>query len=166
MSDDYFDFALEAEDLEDLHKRYKWDNIDNASIAVSIKVHPVICYDLIDLSVTPYHFHQECFDNKDIREYFNSLKYISQHTIEDLIQNSNYRFHFHKSKIIGNLRNELQKLHKKNNIYPEIYHFALYTSKEKANRNSGIKSPRIYFVIGYNGMIYPLFYDPYHEINP
>lgn len=48
---------------------------------------------------------------------------------------------------------------------PSFYHFALYTNEE-SSRKSGIKSPRIYFFIGGNGVIYPLFYDPYHEINP
>lgn len=38
-----FDFGIE--EIEDIHKRYKWDNISNSSIAVSIQVRPVICYD-------------------------------------------------------------------------------------------------------------------------
>ena len=159
-----FDFGIE--EIEDIHKRYKWDNISNSSIAVSIQVRPVICYDLIDLSETAYHFHQSCFDNTDIKEYFSSLKYISLHTIDDLIQNSSHNFHFHKSHIKGNLKRILIQLHKKNDIFPEIYHFALYTSNNKADRKTGIKSPSIYFFIGYSGMIYPLFYDPYHENNP
>lgn len=161
-----FDFGLDKEDIESIHKRYRWDNIKNDLIATSIQVHPVICYDLIDLSETLYHFHQSCFDNTDIKEYFSCLKYISRNTISDLVQNSNYRFHFHKSQIQGKLKQILKILHKKNDIFPEIYHFALYTSEQKADREKGIKSPRIYFVVGYNGMIYPLFYDPYHEINP
>lgn len=160
------DFDFDIDEIENVHKRYEWGNISNDSIAISIKVRPVICYDLIDLDTTAYSFHQSCFDNADIKEYFSSLKYISQHTIDDLIQNSDYKFHFHKSQIRGILKNILRQLHNNNDIFPEIYHFALYTSSTKANRNNGIKSPRIYFVVGYSGMIYPLFYDPYHEINP
>lgn len=49
---------------------------------------------------------------------------------------------------------------------PIIYHFALYTSKQQADRNKDIRSPRVYFMLGTYGFIYPLFFDPYHEINP
>ncbi len=52
-------------------------------------------------------------------------------------------------------------------ILPEIYHFALYTAEnEVADRTKGIRSPRIYFVLADYGRIYPLFFDPYHELNP
>lgn len=48
---------------------------------------------------------------------------------------------------------------------PSFYHFALYTN-DNASRDTNIKSPRIYFFFGKDATIYPLFYDPYHEINP
>lgn len=51
---------------------------------------------------------------------------------------------------------------------PEIFHFALYPKnlQKTPNREMEIKNPRVHFLVGANGMIYPLFYDPYHELNP
>ena len=52
-------------------------------------------------------------------------------------------------------------------LVPPFFHFALYQDKgTMGNRISGVKSPRIYFFIGDNATLYPMFYDPYHEINP
>ncbi|MEA3445933.1 MAG: hypothetical protein U9R19_14535, partial [Bacteroidota bacterium] len=48
---------------------------------------------------------------------------------------------------------------------PPIGQFALYTDNEvEANRETGNKSPRIFFMLGHFGVFYILFYDPYHEI--
>ncbi|MCB0280611.1 MAG: hypothetical protein KDD94_13970, partial [Calditrichaeota bacterium] len=55
---------------------------------------PIICYDYIDLEQTKYHFHQSCFDQKDIKSYFKKLKDFSKKTINTLID-SDYREHFH-----------------------------------------------------------------------
>jgi hypothetical protein len=41
----------------------------------------------------------------------------------------------------------------------------LYTNDE-ASRETGVKSPRVYFILGTYGFVYILFFDPYHEINP
>jgi hypothetical protein len=48
---------------------------------------------------------------------------------------------------------------------PPIGQFALYTKAEqKASRESGIKSPRVFFMIGEKSVFYILFIDLYHEI--
>ena len=48
---------------------------------------------------------------------------------------------------------------------PIIFHFGLYTDKKHmASRETGVRAPRIYFMQGLYGVIYPLFFDPYHEI--
>ena len=48
---------------------------------------------------------------------------------------------------------------------PIIFHFGLYTDKKHmASRETGARAPRIYFMQGLYGVIYPLFFDPYHEI--
>lgn len=69
-----------------------------------------------------------------------------------------------------NIREAIQKHFMISNLFemPEIFHFALYPKKlqHNADRYNKIKNPRVHFVVGSNGMIYPLFYDPYHEINP
>ena len=36
--------------------------------------------------------------------------------------------------------------------------------RAKNTRENGVRSPRIYFMQGLYGVIYPLFFDPYHEI--
>ncbi|MEY8687075.1 hypothetical protein AB9N12_13390 [Bacteroides sp. AN502(2024)] len=164
-------YDFDIEDIEEFHQRYTWgEGLSNESIYNSKQTLPVICYDLIDLDKTKYHFLQDCFDNKDIKSYFKAIKYISKHTLDELLEENNHEFHFYKSEIRGNLRKVLRELHgeiSNNIIYPEIYHFALYTNKETlADRKSNIKSPRIYFLVGAHGMLYILFYDPYHEINP
>lgn len=33
-----------------------------------------------------------------------------------------------------------------------------------ACRETGVRSPRIYFMLGVYGLIYPLLFDPYHEL--
>jgi len=48
-----------------------------------------------------------------------------------------------------------------------VYHFGLYECESKqASRATGERSPRVYFMLGTNGFIYPLFFDPFHELNP
>lgn len=162
----YFD--LGPDDVEEIHSKFDWGSgISNEAISTTLKTHPVVCYNYIDLDKTQYNFKQSCFDNTDIKAYFEGIKYISEHTLEELLDYSDREFHFHKSYINGNLRKALIRLNGNKRYMPEIYHFALYTNKqEKADRYKKIKSPRIYFLVGKHGMIYILFYDPYHEINP
>lgn len=124
-----------------------------------------VCYDLIDLDKTPYNFRQE-FHDIDAKMYFERMSEICNSNILDLFEKPR-DWHFSSSCLKGNLLRELKKLDKdvvKGN--PMIFHFALYTSKEGADRKTGVRSPRIYFMLGKYGMIYPLFFDPYHEINP
>lgn len=50
---------------------------------------------------------------------------------------------------------------------PLIFHFALNPDNDNtANRRDNIRNPRVYFMVGKEGMIHVLFFDPYHEINP
>ena len=78
-------------------------------------------------------------------------------------------YHLYRSAVKGKLFEVLKSVYPNltKGIVPEIYHFALYTVKNGlADRTSDIRSPRIYFVLGDYGRIYPLFFDPYHELNP
>jgi hypothetical protein len=135
------------------------ENISNKEICTSLKVSPVFCYDLIDLDKTNYHFQQSCFENTDIKAYFTQIKKISSSTLDTLIGDKD--LHLRKSKIEGNLKTVLSTLHGYDNlrIYPDINHFALYMPKsKKADRKTGDKAPRIYFLVGQNSMLYILFY--------
>ena len=110
-----------SEELEGIHTRYSWGEITNEQIRLSKEVRPVICYHLIDLSLTKYHFHQECFDNEDIKAYFECLRYISSNTIDDLIENSDHKLHFHRTDYNTNynLRTEIKKIYNAKEINPE-----------------------------------------------
>lgn len=163
----------DKDDLNEIHHKYSFnESIADEDISKSKNTTPVFCYDLIDLDKTDYHFKQSCFDNVDIQAYFSQIKKISTSTIFELIKNNENGndddLKLHRAEVKGNLLTILKKIYPKPvNYFPEIYHFALYTPKgKKADRKTGDKAPRIYFLVGRNSMLYILFYDPYHEINP
>jgi len=144
--------------------------IDNNSFSEHYDKSPLFCYDYIDISKTKYCFSQQCFDNHDIVKYFETVKVISKKTVNDLIDKSDHIQHFHIinypsqkiRKLLSEINNNKQL---KDEQIPPIGQFALYTNKEIGSRENGIKSPRIFFMIGANAVFYPLFYDPYHEIS-
>lgn len=155
------------EDLYDLHAPVALNcRISNADLYLSQNVPIVVSYDLVDLERTPYHFFQD-FTLRDTQAYFSLMKRISGSTVNDLL-NSEKEFHFYRTDVRGNLKKVL------NMISPEaveadplIFHFALYTDADViADREKDIRAPRIYFMLGRNGVVYMLFFDPYHEINP
>ena len=90
-------------------------------------------------------------------------------SINDLIDNSDYTLHFHRSSVKGNLKKIFDRIDPEiSKAEPLIYHFALNPSVRvsDASRKTGIRNPRVYFMVGYCGTIHILFFDPYHEINP
>ena len=136
----------------------------NEDIRKSCNVPMVVKYDYIDLCNTDYNFKQE-FLLKDTQKYFEMMNLISRSTVNELLDRG-YELHFRDSEIKGNLKNALKK-HLPDAIksMPTFFHFALYTN-QNANRKTGVRSPRIYFFLGNNGFAYPVFFDPYHELNP
>lgn len=157
---------LEEEDLAVLNSPQSISTrMKNVELAMSHKLPVVISYANLDLSKTDYHFRQE-FTLRDTQEYFSMMKKISNSTIDDWLENP-HEHHFRRTPIRGNLAKALKKLCPEClEANPMIYHFALYTDKDGADRKSGRRSPRIYFMLGLYGRIYILFFDPYHEINP
>lgn len=131
---------------------------------------PLFSYDFIDLNITGYHFHQDCFDTNDVHQYFKMVKHLSRNSINDLLNNSDYKKHFHIYSIPkGKLRELVVKISGKHGLkdeqLPSVGQFALYTNQNGyADRTSGEKSPRIFFMVGDHAILYLLFYDPYHEI--
>jgi hypothetical protein len=73
-----------------------------------------------------------------------------------LITNPPYKLRELIKRISG--RSDLKDEH-----LPIIGQFGLYTN-DNADRTRNIKSPRIFFFIGDNAVLYIMFYDPYHEI--
>lgn len=159
--------------VDTVDEEYEFGNpIDNKKFATSLNTLSTISYRYIDLNETSYHFRQRCFDNEDIVIYFEFMSMFSDNPFNHLLNTKEPDWHlnpnnYEKDKHFQKLVNTALKIKEKLPIecQPQFYHFALYT-KQKASRDSGIKSPRIYFFIGANAVIYPLFYDPYHEINP
>ncbi len=148
------------------------DPIDNKIFYHALNSRSVISYRYIDLKVTDYHFRQKCFNNDDIIAYFEFVSMLSDYPFNELLDTKDKDWHLNQNyydkdvrfqKLVDSALGRTKKLPIQ--CQPQFYHFALYT-KHNASRKTGVKSPRIYFFIGTNATIYPLFYDPYHEINP
>ena len=159
-------------DSVDLRQYNFGEELNNTDFKESLSTLSVVSYRYIDFDKTNYHFFQDCFDNRDIVEYFSFMNLLTSHPFNELISNKDKDWHlnandYFKDKNFRKLVNIALDNKKKLKVeqVPMFYHFALYT-EQKANRKTKVKSPRIYFFIGKEATIYPLFYDPYHEINP
>ena len=149
------------------------DEINNSEFNESLKSLSVVSYKYIDLDVTEYHFLQECFNNEDIKVYFDFINLLTSNPFDDVLNIKQAEWHlnpnnYFKEHKLRSLVNKVMKLEQdlKIECVPPFYHFALHTSNEKASKINRIKAPRVYFFIGRNATLFPLFYDPYHEINP
>ena len=93
---------------------------------------------------------------------------FSEMTINDIIDKDIHSWHFHRTDIKGNLKKIFDNIDTGiARSDPMIFHFALDPNcKIEADRKSGSRNPRIYFMVGYKGMIHPIFFDPHHELNP
>lgn len=156
---------------EDIETLNKCDSLsyrltpDDAKLSHSVR--GVIKYDYIDFGKTAYNF-RHTFEQKEIQMYFERMNLLTTTPIDKLAERAR-ELHLRRSDIKGNLRNAVRK------IYPEmlqsnpiIYHIALHDENHKdiGDRSKGIRCPRLYFMLGTNGHIYVLFFDPFHELNP
>ncbi len=111
------------------------------------------------------HFHQD-FTLSDTQAYFSKMKEISSNTINNLEKKAK-EHHFYRSPFTGKVRENILKIMPNVDESIIIYHFGLYEcDSREARRETGERSPRIYFVLGNYGFIYILFFDPFHELNP
>lgn len=137
------------------------DLVDSQNQCISVQ------YNEIDLGDTNYGFNQP-FEGNEANLYFERMRQFSEQSINDIRENASYRLHFNRTDVRGNIKRIFDQINP--NIAkanPLIFHFALDPdNKNHADRRSNIRNPRIYFMVGRNGMIHMLFYDPYHEINP
>ena len=158
---------LTEDDIYDIHGFNPLDqHLTLDDIRLARKVPIVVSYELIDLEVTNYHFSQS-FTPQDALKYFERMKEMACRSIDEIIDISDHTWHFNESCFKGNLKNELMKLIPGCEKDPPIvFHFALYTDPSGADRGLGRRSPRIYFMLSRNGLILPLFFDPFHELNP
>ena len=146
---------------------------DSDAYRNNLLAYPSVCYKYLQMKGT-YGFCQSEWDNRDAVAYFESMNIMANMPIREFWNLDSEEWHFHSTKVVRgqNLYKELLPIFGRDvldapELVPPFFHFALYQDKGvRGNRTSGVKSPRIYFFIGDNATIYPMFYDPYHEINP
>lgn len=143
--------------------------LGNEDAAIARGEDITVSYQLVDMGKTAYGFNQP-FTCRETESYFNRMAEISGSSIDWLQLNSGHDMHFHRSSISGNLRRQLAGLWPDKKISEEAslaFHFALDTENPgQASRTTGIRNPRVYFLLGRGGVIFPIFFDPFHEINP
>ncbi len=137
------------------------DLVDSQNQCISVQ------YNEIDMGDTSYGFNQH-FEGNEANLYFQRMRDFSEQTISAIKENADYKLHFNRTSISGNLKRIFDEIDPKiAKANPLIFHFALDPSNHNvADRSKNIRNPRIYFMVGRNGMIHILFFDPYHEINP
>ena len=164
-----FNFPTSDEIDEGFSFGRQWDN---AAYRENRQRYPNVCYKYLQIDGR-YGFDQNKWDYRDAVAYFESMSILANMPISGF-DNLGREWHFNPSVVSKgqNLYAELvkvfgEKLLNTPEKLPPFFHFALYQDKGVvADRNSKVKSPRIYFFIGDNATLYPMFYDPYHEINP
>lgn len=163
------DLLTEDDFWDDIHGQHAvGEQLSIEDTKLSMNVPIVISYEFADLNVTDYHFRQE-FTLQDTHAYFEVMRDISCQSINSIIDESDHSLHFYRSRVNQRMKALLRQLDPECNPDYQatfIYHFALSTDPNGASREAGRRSPRIYFMLGRKGMIFPLFFDPYHEINP
>ena len=165
MAIDLSDFDIEDYDASVAHLT---DELDWHDLQDSQDCLITVQYNEIDLGKTPYHFNQP-FVGNEANLYFLRMKEFSELSVNYIVEHSDYRSHFYRTDIRGNIKKVFDSIDQRiARANPLIFHFALDPNSgvQEASREKGIRNPRIYFMIGYNGMIHILFFDPYHEINP
>lgn len=155
------DTSPEGQEIEHLK------GLTNRDLAESKLYRINVSYVLLDKDNTDYNFMQ-LFHWRDTKQYFSLMKEFAGNTLFDLFENKR-KYHLYPTELKGNIANKLRELYPNidRSNPPDIYHFALYNDKDVvADREEDVRSPRIYFIVGEYGTIYPIFFDPYHELNP
>lgn len=156
--EDTGDFELPALLTDSLSSE---DLVDSQNQCISVQ------YNEIDLGKTGYGFNQP-FEGNEANLYFERMREFSEQTLNEIRENAGYKLHFNRTSVSGNIKRIFDKIDPKiAKANPLIFHFALDpNNKSKADRKTNVRNPRVYFMVGRNGMIHILFFDPYHEINP
>lgn len=152
------------EDIEFSHYKFG-DKIDDSKVSQNIK--NILPFSFIyATSKEDYSF--DSMSEDDSKKLIERLIEFGTHSIDDLLSDEkadNRERHLHPSKKLDFLKKVEECYGCPRNIEnrPDFYHFALYTN-ENASRETGVKSPRIHFMVGNQAIIYLLFYDAYHEL--
>lgn len=138
------------------------------SINEALDYTPCFNYSHVLLDESRYAFNGKEFGEIDRKHYFNIARKISRFSVKELINlPSNKDLHFNNINNLESRKNEqlkkivLRALNKKSytsEFEGMLFKFALYTT-DNENENS----PRVYFILGSNGIFYILFIDLKHE---
>ena len=161
-------YSLTEKDIEDNTPIARLtDSICYEDLRVSQDCMISVKYNEIDLGKTQYGFNQRFVDN-EANMYFRRMKDFSEMSINGIIDQGVHSLHFYRSDIKGNIKKVFDSIDTKiAKANPMIFHFALNPDcNDDADRMTGVRNARIYFMVGYLGMIHPIFFDPYHELNP
>lgn len=156
--EDTGDFELPALLTDSLSSE---DLVDSQNQCISVQ------YNEIDLGETGYGFDQP-FEGNEANLYFERMREFSEQSLNEIRENAGYKLHFNRTDVRGNIKRIFDSIDPKiAKANPLIFHFALDpNNKNHADRRTNVRNPRVYFMVGRNGMIHILFFDPYHEINP
>lgn len=156
--EDTGDFELPAMLTDSLSNE---DLVDSQNQCISVQ------YNEIDLGESGYGFDQP-FEGNEANLYFERMREFSEQSLNEIRENAGYKLHFNRTDVRGNIKRIFDKIDPKiAKANPLIFHFALDpNNKNNADRKMNVRNPRVYFMVGRNGMIHILFFDPYHEINP
>lgn len=106
-------------------------------------------------------------DYNDLRE--SQACPISVQYNEIDLGNTNYGFnqpfHDNEANLYFERMNAFSEMTINDIIDKGVHSWHFYRTAVVGGKN-GDRNPRIYFMVGYNGMIHPLFFDPFHELNP
>lgn len=160
-----FDIMSDYDDEDDDLVQTKYqigDVVEDDMVSSSISHQHRVGYDYIHISGQEYSFNNPEIDAYDFHVYFSKLKEFSGKTIDEM-RDAHHREHYHiyTQHKWPLLREIEKKLNLKFNdaTRPTTGQFGLYTTEDPDE-----KSPRIFFVLGRFGTIYPIFFDLYHKI--
>lgn len=145
--------------------------IDNKAIASEKRNTHVVSYEYISVGTNQYDFGQDGFTDEDAYNYFSFMSWLSTDNFDSIFASAEKNWHFHSTDYFKNkkFREAVNnRLGLKNNFLPEeapeFFHFGLNTTDEATTKAHQTTSPRIYFFIAGNSVIYILFCDMYHEL--
>ena len=145
--------------------------IGNDAIASDKKSSHVVSYEYITVGNDQYDFGQDNFTNEDAFYYFSFMNRLSSEKFESIFSSAEKDWHFHhtdyfKNKQFRDAVNKRLSLGRNFRVEeaPEFYHFGLNTTDETSTKAHQTTSPRIFFFLAGNSVIYMLFCDMYHEL--
>ena len=145
--------------------------IDNHDIASEKKNCHVVSYEYISVGNNQYDFGQKGFTDNDALYYFDFMNWLSTDNFESIYVEADRDWHFHSTDYFKNktFREAVNKRLGLERIFraeeaPEFYHFGLNTTDETTTKAHQTTSPRIFFFLAGNSVIYMLFCDMYHEL--